>query len=92
MQSTREAERVETTRYPPNKLRYRSDEASVYLEAHHGVKVAPATLDKLRCVGGGPEFQKFGRSALYHRERLDAWALEKLGQPLRNTSRKGRAA
>lgn len=68
------------------KARYRSDEASIYLGAMHGLTVAMRTLDKWRSVGGGPRFQKFNRSALYHRDDLDAWALEKLGNPLRSTA------
>lgn len=73
------------------KCRYRSDEASIYLEAVHGLTVAKATLEKLRSVGGGPRFQKFNRSALYHRDDLDAWAQEKLSPPLTSTSDTGAA-
>ena len=61
-------------------------EASEYLLTVHGVRVARATLAKLRCVGGGPPFQRFGRSILYPRDELDAWALERLGAPMPNTS------
>lgn len=68
------------------KVRYRSDEASTYLAAAHGLTVAMRTLDKYRSVGGGPRFQKFNRSALYHRDDLDAWALEKLGETKTSTS------
>jgi hypothetical protein len=68
------------------KVRYRSDEASVYLAAVHGLTVAMRTLDKYRSVGGGPRFQKFNRSALYHRDDLDTWALEKLGETKASTS------
>ena len=70
----------------PKKPLYRTDEASQYLIETHGVNVAPRTLDKLRSVGGGTEFQKFGRSVLYPRHGLDDWALEKLGEPRRSTS------
>lgn len=69
-----------------NKVRYRADEASTYLDTMHGVPVAPRTLDKLRSVGGGPAFQKFNRSALYHRDDLDTWALAKLGNTKASTS------
>lgn len=69
-----------------SKVRYRSDEASLYLNIVHGVGVAMRTLDKYRCVGGGPRFQKFNRSALYHRDDLDAWALQKLGDVKASTS------
>ena len=68
------------------KVRYRSDEASVYLAAIHGLTVAMRSLDKWRSTGGGPRYQKFNRSALYHRDDLDAWALGKLGEPKTSTS------
>lgn len=68
------------------KVRYRSDEASIYLSAIHGLSVAMRTLDKYRSVGGGPRYQKFNRSALYHRDDLDAWALEKLGETRASTA------
>lgn len=68
------------------KVRYRSDEASTYLAIRHGLTVAMRTLDKYRSVGGGPRFQKFNRSALYHRDDLDTWALEKLGETKASTS------
>lgn len=79
-------------RLPPAlraKVRYRSDEASAYLAIVHGVTAATRTLDKYRSVGGGPRFQKFNRSALYHRDDLDAWALEKLGNTKASTSDTG---
>ncbi|HEY8213384.1 MAG TPA: hypothetical protein VIG36_04540 [Methylocystis sp.] len=78
--------------YLPPKLRkprLRSDEASEYLRVAHGVTVARKTLDKLRCVGGGPEFEKFGVSALYRPASLDAWALAKISAPRRSTSHNG---
>jgi hypothetical protein len=80
---------LEVNAEPPafmRKQRLRSDEASQYLEVAHGLTVAPRTLDKLRSVGGGPEFQRFGRAILYRRDLLDAWAISRLGKPLRSTS------
>lgn len=73
------------------KVRYRSDEASVYLATVHGLTVAMRTLDKYRSVGGGPRFQKFNRSALYHRDDLDAWASDKLGATKTSTADNGDA-
>ena len=35
--------------------------------------LAVATLAKLRCLGGGPEFIKAGRKVLYRRGDLAAW-------------------
>jgi hypothetical protein len=78
------------TRSPEAKVRFRAAEAATYLSSAHGVTIAPRTLDKLRSIGGGPAFQKFrNRRVLYHRDALDAWALEKLGQPVRSTSETG---
>ena len=73
------------------KVRLRTTEASSYLIETHGLPVASATLNKLRVVGGGPTFQRFGRAILYHREALDAWALEKLSRTLQSTSDPGGA-
>ena len=39
--------------------------------------LAPATLAKLRCIGGGPVFAKFGRAVVYDRTDLDAWCAQK---------------
>lgn len=33
-----------------------------------------STMDKLRCIGGGPPFRKFGRKILYEIGDLEAWA------------------
>lgn len=68
------------------KVRYRRTEASEYLEKMHGIPVAPATLAKWASIGGGPAYQKVNRTPLYPRDELDAWATEKLGDPIRNTS------
>jgi hypothetical protein len=46
----------------------RSAEAASYL------RIAPSTLAKLRCYGGGPRFAKAGpRLVIYDRADLDAW-------------------
>lgn len=68
------------------KPRLRRDEACVYLSAMHGVVLAPASLARMACLGGGPVYAKFNRSPLYLKSDLDAWVLEKLGQPITNTS------
>jgi hypothetical protein len=60
-------------------------QASEYL-GERGLKVAPNYLAKLRTVGGGPLYRKFGRHPLYDDVDLDKWADEKLGVPLRSTS------
>lgn len=51
-----------------------------------GFKTAPATLNKLRCTGGGPVFEHFGRRPLYLESALLAWAEAKTSKPRRSTS------
>ena len=36
--------------------------------------LSPAYLEKLRCIGGGPQFLKYGRRAVrYAKREVDAW-------------------
>ena len=72
---------------PPNlrKPRLRRCEASKSLELRHGVILAPATLAKMACGGGGPAFQKMNRSPLYSTDELDRWVTARLSAPTRNT-------
>jgi len=42
-------------------------------EAAEYLGVAPITLAKLRCYGGGPTYAKCGRMIIYTRENLDGW-------------------
>ena len=53
-----------------------------------GFQVAPATLAKLACVGGGPVFISFGRRALYAPAELLRWA-ESRARIRKNTSDAG---
>lgn len=62
--------------------RLRRVEASAYLHEHHGIVRSPATLAKLAVIGGGPRFQKVGRTPLYPVEELDAYA-SRLISPLK---------
>ena len=41
-------------------------------DAARHVGLAPATLSKLRCIGGGPTFIKLGRAVVYDVAALDA--------------------
>lgn len=50
------------TRYLTN------DEAAAFL------RLSPRTLEKLRVIGGGPRFRKFGRRVMYALTDLEAWA------------------
>ncbi len=47
--------------------------ASRFLWEECGVKVAPMTLKKLRCVGGGPPFRKAFRRVTYESDALKFW-------------------
>lgn len=51
-------------------------DASRYLAQVWAIGRTPKTLAKLRCLGGGPSFQKAGRDVIYLRTALDAWANE----------------
>ena len=45
-----------------------NDEAAAIL------RLSPRTLEKLRVIGGGPRFRKFGRRVLYAFDDLEVWA------------------
>lgn len=60
-------------------------EAAAYL-AQRGLKTAESTLGKLRVIGGGPRFHKWGRQPLYDETDLAEWAEQRLGTPRRSTS------
>lgn len=45
-------------------------------EAATFLRLSPRTLEKLRVLGGGPRFRKFGRRVLYATADLEAWADE----------------
>jgi hypothetical protein len=67
----------------------RTREASAYLADVHGILLSEATLNKLRCVGGGPKYFKDGRYPGYTSEFLDAFAQARLGTPRTSTSDTG---
>lgn len=71
------------------KPRLRRWEASSYLEAVHGIQMAPTTLAKLASIGGGPKFQRINRTPLYATSALDEWAAQKLSRPMASTSDEG---
>jgi hypothetical protein len=60
-------------------------QASDFL-TERGYKIAPATLNKKRCVGGGPEFELFGRRPLYTERALLEWVQSHTTDSLRSTS------
>lgn len=69
-----------------SKPNFRRANASKYLDYKFGIQIAPATLAKLACIGGGPAFFKSVRTPLYPREELDRWATERLGKLKTSTS------
>ena len=53
---------------PEEKTHYPTNPAGAYLG------ISGRWLEKLRVIGGGPIYYKFGRRVLYRKEDLDAWA------------------
>jgi hypothetical protein len=51
-----------------------------------GLPVASTTLNKLRCVGGGPRFFRFGRKVAYSEPALLNWLSGRLGPEVASTS------
>jgi hypothetical protein len=74
--------------HSPAKSRLRGTrQACDYLLERHGIVRAPATLNKLRVVGGGPAFRKIGaKHVAYEEIALDTWADSLVSRPLRSTS------
>jgi hypothetical protein len=62
----------------------RSDTAAALTEV--GFPIKAATLATRATRGGGPPYQKFGRTALYKWADAVAWARSRLSAPVRNTS------
>jgi hypothetical protein len=42
------------------------------------VGLAPQTLNKLRCIGGGPPYYKHDRRVVYSAQHLDEWLQSRL--------------
>ncbi len=42
-------------------------------EAARALRLATASLAKMRCRGGGPDYLKLGRRIVYERSALDHW-------------------
>ena len=66
------------------------EEASQHLSAQ-GLPCAKNTLAKLACLGGGPEYQSFGRRVVYEVDALDAWIKSRLSGPKKSTTVGGAA-
>jgi hypothetical protein len=74
--------------HSPARRRLRNTwQACEYLLERHGIVRSPATLNKLRVVGGGPEFRKIGAKHVgYEEPALDTYAEGLISKPLRSTS------
>jgi hypothetical protein len=59
--------------------------AAKWLTAH-GVHRTPATLRKLRCIGGGPQFRRLNCRPYYTECDLVAWIEKRLTAPVGSTS------
>lgn len=70
----------------PTNRRLSPVEASTYLKEVHGVTRSVRTLAKVRCVGGGPLFEKLGRSVFYRTGHLDAWVEANVSGAVGSTS------
>jgi hypothetical protein len=60
-------------------------QASKFLSSR-GLAIAHSTLAKLRCIGGGPHFVKFGRKVVYTQKALQDWVTNKLSAEVASTS------
>ena len=61
--------------------------AAAHWLSDHGIRRSPATLRKLRCLGGGPQFRRFaGGKPYYTQSDLGAWIEAHLSRPLGSTS------
>jgi hypothetical protein len=59
--------------------------AAQWLTAH-GVRRTPATLRKLRCLGGGPRYRSLNTRPYYTEADLIAWIEARLSGPVGSTS------
>jgi len=69
-----------------NEARFLDRKAAAQYLSERGLKIAPSTLAKLFCIGGGPPVRHFGRKPLYEPEALNAWAAARLSAPRRSSS------
>ena len=61
-------------------------EAAEYIRLRFGFPCSRQWLAKLAVTGGGPIFQKAGRTPIYALIDLDTWAAARIGAPQRSTS------
>jgi hypothetical protein len=68
--------------------------AATILRDNCDVHIAPRTLQKKRCTGGGPPFYRVGGRIAYDRDALLAWGRAQRSRLVTSTAelRKGRSA
>jgi hypothetical protein len=64
-----------------------ADAAQLLVDA--GFPLSKNYLAKLRCLGGGPRFHKFGSRVLYRQPDLMEWAESRLSDSMANTADAG---
>ena len=62
------------------------EEAARFLTEKMHLPISKATLAKLRCIGGGPIYQKFGRVIRYRPDRLREYAQSRISGEMHSTS------
>jgi hypothetical protein len=68
------------------------EEASRYLFAAHGLKIAKRTLTNLRVSGTGPVFRRIGRFVVYAKADLAAYAAKRISPPMATTKQEAELA
>lgn len=62
-----------------------STKEAVQFLSRRGFKIAATTLGKYACIGGGPEYEKWGGRRLYRPQNLLEWAESRIS-PLRTST------
>lgn len=78
---------IGNSKQPPSEQYLRPDDAAGYLQSC-GFPVARATLAKLRSIGDGPKFYRFGRMVIYSQNDLRDWATSKVRTSITATIKK----
>lgn len=77
---------MQPTELSPRERMMRRAEAAAFIRETFGVSCCASTLAKLAVVGGGPEYQKFGRFPLYTAGACRSWVEGKLSRRVTSTS------
>jgi hypothetical protein len=60
-------------------------EAAAYITGK-GTKISATTLGKFACIGGGPDYRRWGNRSVYAAADLDNWIKKRLGKSSSSTS------